>query len=528
MPTTRSAAFIAARTDRVLRLLLAAILVGSAVLVSRPASVRAQDETFAGAFFIESSYLATYDHAMLWVWELVDPTSIPDPADFRVSIDGIEEPITDVDYLYQGLVGSPYFANFGMADGTAFLEVTWQTPAPADAVVTFDYVGPALAAHPLRDLAGNPMPAQNDAEFFKLDFAHEPPSAFLDEGAGPETVVLFFPEPLQSALPQPGAFRVFVDGNFIAEPVAIQRREPHLGATVIYLTLENPLDLVGATIVELSYSDVEAAPQLLDRNSDLVPAFVVPVNVSLSPMPTRQTDPGMNVAVAPADDTTGAQLATVTFQNVTGAGMTTLTTTETAPPIPAGFSVGEPPTFYDIETTATFSGAIEVCIRYGAADYTDAAALRLLHFEDPDWIDVTTSHDQGTQTICGSVTGLSPFAVVEPTMTFDGFFSPVDNPPVLNSVNGGRAIPVKFSLGGDFGLDIFVTEPMSRRVPCPSEGVVDPIEEVVTSQSGLTHDAGTDRYQLVWKSSQTWAGTCRELILSFSDGSQETALFRFK
>ena len=42
---------------------------------------------------------------------------------------------------------------------------------------------------------------------------------------------------------------------------------------------------------------------------------------------------------------TGAQLATISFDNVTGAGSTTLTTTETAPALPAGFSVGDPPTY---------------------------------------------------------------------------------------------------------------------------------------------------------------------------------------
>jgi hypothetical protein len=38
---------------------------------------------------------------------------------------------------------------------------------------------------------------------------------------------------------------------------------------------------------------------------------------------------------------------------------------------------------------------------------------------------------------------------------FDGFYRPVDNPPVVNTVKAGQGIPVKFSLGGDFGLDIF-------------------------------------------------------------------------
>ena len=38
---------------------------------------------------------------------------------------------------------------------------------------------------------------------------------------------------------------------------------------------------------------------------------------------------------------------------------------------------------------------------------------------------------------------------------FTGFFRPVDNLPTVNVVKAGSAIPVKFSLGGDQGLNIF-------------------------------------------------------------------------
>src|SRR5262249_27214781 len=39
--------------------------------------------------------------------------------------------------------------------------------------------------------------------------------------------------------------------------------------------------------------------------------------------------------------------------------------------------------------------------------------------------------------------------------TFSGFFQPVDNLPTVNSVKAGSAIPVKFSLDGNQGLNIF-------------------------------------------------------------------------
>lgn len=38
---------------------------------------------------------------------------------------------------------------------------------------------------------------------------------------------------------------------------------------------------------------------------------------------------------------------------------------------------------------------------------------------------------------------------------FRGFFPPVENNSVLNAVNAGQTVPVKFSLGSDQVLDIF-------------------------------------------------------------------------
>ena len=45
---------------------------------------------------------------------------------------------------------------------------------------------------------------------------------------------------------------------------------------------------------------------------------------------------------------------------------------------------------------------------------------------------------------------------------FTGFFSPVSNAPTLNSVNAGKAVPVKFSLSGDKGLNIFAANTLIR------------------------------------------------------------------
>jgi hypothetical protein len=50
---------------------------------------------------------------------------------------------------------------------------------------------------------------------------------------------------------------------------------------------------------------------------------------------------------------------------------------------------------------------------------------------------------------------------------FSGFFSPVDNLPVVNTMKAGAAVPIKFSLGGDRGLDILAAgSPTSQQIAC--------------------------------------------------------------
>jgi YVTN family beta-propeller protein len=113
---------------------------------------------------------------------------------------------------------------------------------------------------------------------------------------------------------------------------------------------------------------------------------------------------------------------------------------------------------------------------------------------------------------------------------FTGFFQPVDNLPVLNYVKAGQAIPVKFSLGGNQGLNIFeASYPKSQVIACNSTATVDGIEETVTAgSSSLSYDASTDIYTYVWKTEKAWANTCRQLVVKLNDGTFHRASFKFK
>lgn len=115
---------------------------------------------------------------------------------------------------------------------------------------------------------------------------------------------------------------------------------------------------------------------------------------------------------------------------------------------------------------------------------------------------------------------------------FDGFYAPVNNRDanghyVLNRVRAGSGIPVRFSLGGDQGLDIFEAGyPRSQTIECSSQAEVDGIEQTVEAGgSSLSYVAGSDTYTYVWKTDKSWADTCRQLVVKFDDGTTARANF---
>lgn len=140
-----------------------------------------------------------------------------------------------------------------------------------------------------------------------------------------------------------------------------------------------------------------------------------------------------------------------------------------------------------------------------------------------------TEADLLTVEVANSIPPIAP----TPIYSFTGFFQPIDNPDpvnVFNTVKAGSAIPAKFSLGGDQGMDIFVTGyPKAVPTSCPGGGVpTDAIEETVTAgASGLRYDSASQRYIYVWKTQKTWATKCYKFVMRLNDGSEHYANFMF-
>lgn len=337
---------------------------------------------------------------------------------------------------------------------------------------------------------------------------------------------------------------------------------------------------------------------------------------------------GHDVSVQPLDTETGQPSPLeLSFETVSQAGVTTVTTATLggpgSPAPPGGYRLGDQVVYFDIATTAIFSGTVTVCLDYSSAGVLDESSLRLLHGNpDGSWSNITSSRDESVDRICGEVSSLSPFLVAELKQSqtiafaplsdvlldspplqleassssglpvtlalgtgsvgcslvgatlsidgitpngsacvvvatqagdqdhgaadpvtrtfriryrFSGFFQPVDNPGasapfLVNTVNAGRSVPLKFSLSGNQGLSILEAgSPGSVVSSACSGGETDAIEETTATPAGsFVYDSMADQYVFTWKTESTWGGQCRRLTVRLKDGSVHEALFRFK
>jgi hypothetical protein len=119
---------------------------------------------------------------------------------------------------------------------------------------------------------------------------------------------------------------------------------------------------------------------------------------------------GSTVVTTPTDSTTQTTPVTLTFDQVVQGGATTLTTESDGPDLPAGFASGTPHIVYSLETTAVFSGLVNVCINYTGTTFPGGAVLKVLQYVGGVWQDVTFSGPSGG-IICARVSVLSMFTV---------------------------------------------------------------------------------------------------------------------
>ncbi|HUF85523.1 MAG TPA: PxKF domain-containing protein, partial [Acidimicrobiia bacterium] len=115
------------------------------------------------------------------------------------------------------------------------------------------------------------------------------------------------------------------------------------------------------------------------------------------------------------------------------------------------------------------------------------------------------------------------------TWNFFGFTEPVDNPDVLNVVQAGQAVPLKWRLLDASGAPVTtLTDATIKVASIECSGTTsDKLEEVAAGGSGL-QNLGDGYYQLNWKTPKSYAGSCKMLKLDLGEGVTRNALMKFK
>jgi hypothetical protein len=96
---------------------------------------------------------------------------------------------------------------------------------------------------------------------------------------------------------------------------------------------------------------------------------------------------------------------------------------------------------------------------------------------------------------------------------FSGFFAPVSGG--LADLRPGDSLPLKFSLGADYGLDVLAGA-TQQQSDCASGALLG----APSAASGtFTYNTSLGRYLYDWSSDKAWSGTCRAVILTLRDGT---------
>ncbi len=109
----------------------------------------------------------------------------------------------------------------------------------------------------------------------------------------------------------------------------------------------------------------------------------------------------------------------ITFNSIVEAGVTSADTSNSGPEPPENFLLvpSSPPLYFNINSSADYSGSIEICIAYNESDISgNESLLQLNKYFNGEWVDITSSLDILNNIICGISYSLSMFVFVEPIL----------------------------------------------------------------------------------------------------------------
>ena len=231
--------------------------------------------------------------------------------------------------------------------------------------------------------------------------------------------------------------------------------------------------------------------------------------------PGAPTPTGTNVSVDEGSAGAASDVTT-SFSNVTSTGTTSVSVIDPnwAGQLPSGYQVVGANLAFEVYTTSSYTGPITVCFTLSSLDDVIFAIAQLFHNDGNGLVDVTSSKDPSTKTICGTVSSLSPFVILKPPYQAT-IQQPINaNGTSVFSVRRG-VVPVKFTLTLN-GVGTCQLPPATIAVTRTGGGTIGTVNESVYSGSadnGSNFRVNSCQYVYNLNASALGVGTYRVDIL---------------
>ena len=295
-----------------------------------------------------------------------------------------------------------------------------------------------------------------------------------------------------------------IDQSFIA-PVKRQK----LDYQPAYLGRQND----GSFLLSGPYS------RTTDSNSPSFFRLVLPPG---TPTPTGTSVPTDEGSVGAASD------VTTTFSSVTSSGTTSVSLIDPnwAGQLPPGFQIAGANLAFEVYTTSNYTSPVTVCFTLSSLSDADFAAALVLHNNGNGLVDVTSSKDATTKTICATTPSLSPFVIAKPP------YQATIQPPInadgssVFTVKRGVA-PIKFTLAaGAFPVCALPPATIAvTRTAGASTGSVNESTYVAPADTGSNFRIDSCQYVYNLNSGGLGVGTYR-VDIKFSGQVVGTATFK--
>lgn len=278
---------------------------------------------------------------------------------------------------------------------------------------------------------------------------------------------------------------------------------------------------------------VDTTAPVIDPHADLTVEATGPSGAAVSytnPGATDLVDGAVATDCTPASGVLvavdGSQLVTCTATDAAGnssQGTFTLSVEDTTAP-----SLNLPG---NINAQATSASGAVVTYTATATDLVDGSV-------PPDCTPASGStFAPGTTTVSCTATdahdntSAAQTFTVTVSFTFNGFFAPVDNGGVLNTIKGGQSVPMKWAIpngSGGFVSSLAVVSKVGQvQFTCTASAPTDDVEATSTGGTSLRYDTTANQYIYNWQSPKG-AGNCYKVTVHLTDGSSKSALFKTK